>query len=298
MPALVLHPRETVTFEQFAAGPAPAVALDGYVSGPSRYVGAHCNLNHHEDCDRFTTRATCEQVALAITARYPLFVGGGGGNDELAIHANDCDPDVALSTWLLRHPEMATHPVAARIVHLEGVVDVTGGAAGGGTLDELNMLAWLIEPWATERHRLADADAAGMATIVDEICDRATAAVAGRPGFVDVAGGYEILDQRGGVWAVVEHHPLARARLCADGADIFVSVRDDGPGRSHVSVGRASVFTPIDLDEVWASLNELEGCDGLDRWGGSDLVGGSPRHAGTALDLDDIVEVINSHLRN
>jgi hypothetical protein len=75
------------------------------------------------------------------------------------------------------------------------------------------------------------------------------------------------------------------------GIKVIVSVRERGEGRRDVTVAKASFGGP-DLLAAFARLNEIEGCPEDDQWGGSDLVGGSPRRRGTALPLEQILEIV------
>src|SRR6476646_2492513 len=58
---------ESLSWAEFCKTHPPySVALDGYVRGKSRYdgQGPWLNLDHHEDIDRLSTRATCSHVWL------------------------------------------------------------------------------------------------------------------------------------------------------------------------------------------------------------------------------------------
>lgn len=299
MARLMVHPRETVTFEEFEQrAPGPAVALDGYVIGPTRWspAGTHASFDHHADVDRFSTRATCEQVALALRSRFSLVTGDGGRpRDGLTVHVNDPDPDVSLSWWLLCHPALVDHPAVRTLVDLEGAVDSSGGTAAPGDPAVLEVLAWVAEPWARRRDDVANMTAEEMAEVIAECAERMDAVVAGRPGRVPLSASYETLAEEAGVWAVVEHHPLARARVVVDGAEVVVAVRP-GPvaGTQAVSVAKGAPWVDVDLDLVWAELNDAEGIapEERDRWGGSDLVGGSPRERGTRLAPGEVCRLV------
>ena len=296
--ALVIHPRQTLSFDQFCATDGPAVALDGYVVGPTRCdaTGQHASFDHHAGVDRATTPATCQQVAAAIRDGVALLVDDHGRpRPQLLVHVNDPDPDVALSWWLLNHPSLWDHPVVRRLVDLEGRLDASGGTIADADIDWLEVLAWVIEPWATARRSIPSLDAEGMAGVIDAVCVRIDELVAGRPGQLELTTSYELLHEVGPVWAICEHHPLARAAAVAEGARALVSVLPGPhPTTGTVTLCKADSDVPVDLELVYADLNLIEGRDlsDLDRWGGSDLVGGSPRSAGTHLSLDDIVDAV------
>ncbi len=80
----------------------------------------------------------------------------------------------------------------------------------------------------------------------------------------------------------------ARTGMFAAGIRAFLSVRQRASGRWSYVVGRMSRFIPFDVPGLLAGLNEAEGLTGVDRWGGGDTVGGSPRIAGSALSPKDV----------
>lgn len=288
MPALVVRARQVETFEEFCARPGPAIALDGYVVGPTRWDlhAEHANINHHEGVDRFGTRATCEQVALAV--RSGLLQAWRGLLDEgPTVWVNDADPDICLSVWLLRNPARVTEPRVDALVRMEGLIDTTGGTCvpcdEAVTLEELN---WVMEPWLIAREAgLYEADDAFLAQVIEEVCDRLDQYADGAGGRCDDCSSYDVLFKTGRVSVVVEHGPLARAHMLDDGVEAFVSVRARSDGRSIVTLAKTSPFVTVDIDAAYALLNDLEGCgDSTDRWGGSDTIGGSPRASGTGLE--------------
>lgn len=289
-------------FESFCERPGPALALDGYVTGPPRWAwdGPHGSFNHHEGVDRLGTRATCEQILFA--ARGGLWDALGGPTTRVRVHVNDCDADVALSVWLLRNRHRIGEEQVELLVNLEGSLDCTGGCVAGPNSfgDVLDRVAWVFDPYNQWRSTSGTFDAPTMTAVIDAVGDRVTAWADGRAGATSSASDFEVLDRRGPVCAVAEYGPLARLRMHAEGIDVFVSVRDQG-GVRVVSVGKSSPFVPFDLEAAFVELNELEGVDlrspdgRLDCWGGSDLIGGSPRRSGTQLPVSMILDVVASH---
>jgi hypothetical protein len=301
MAQLVLHPGEVSSFDEFCvATSSPAAALDGYVSGPARWDGiGHVNFDHHGGCDRLSTRATCEQVALALETGCPVLVDSQGRTRPgLSVHANGADPDVALSWWLCLNPELVRLDSVQRLVALEGVIDTTGGTTIPCPLEELARFAWVIDPWASRREGLAAMDARGLAEVVTDTADRIDSHVRGSQDAGEVDPAYEVMGTVGRVLVVHERHPLARARLVAEGASGFVSVLPGPtPGSKRYSVGVVSPWVQIDLWGVFDELNRLEGCPAEDCWGGCDLVGGSPRRSGSRLAPEAVATVLDRSLR-
>lgn len=157
---VTLHIRpnaEPLSWTEFCKTHPPfSVALDGYVSGISRYdhQGPRLTLDHHTDVDRLSTRATSSQVLLCI--RQGLFdVFRDEQGRRAAVYVNDCDEDVCLSWFLLRHPKICRLPWHARLNRVVQAVDVLDSTAGGSLhpLDPVLMgeLAWVFEPYRQAR---------------------------------------------------------------------------------------------------------------------------------------------------
>lgn len=291
-----MHAGASLTFEEFRRRhPAPAIALDGYVDGPPRWdgTGPWGNLDHHAGVERLATPATCQQVALATRAGLWDWMPGR----SVTVHLNDCDADASLSVWLLRNPAALDEPAVDALVRAEGCLDSTGGCGADCVPPHLlGTLAWVFAPYTDWRQDpWVDTGDEAQLAVVDAVGDRLDAYAAGRAGCSEAAGRYEVLHRTRHVVAVAEEGPYARFALRNDGWRCFVSTRRHG-GRSVVSVGCTDGRVPLDLHRVWRELNLAEGLDPDrgDRWGGSDLIGGSPRQRGTELTVEQVCAVLES----
>ncbi|MDQ3932155.1 MAG: hypothetical protein M3252_04870 [Actinomycetota bacterium] len=278
------HPNEVVTWEEFKRLPAPAVALDGYVEGPPRQNPTHASFDHHTGVDRLATRATCEQVALAIRFGPLQLIEDP---DRLHVHVNHADEDVCLSVWLLEHQDAIDEPRIRRLVDAEGLLDTTGGCYVPVTdQDFLGQLAWIFAPCQRRPNTVAT-----MARTIREVGRRLGRFAAGKAQKARTASAYTVLERRGRVAAIEEHGPLARAQLRQVGIDLFVSRRYH-KGRVEFSIGKTSPYVAFNLPRAFQELNRLEGCEGDDVWGGSETIGGSPRRGGTRLGVATILDVL------
>lgn len=284
MPVLACHPQEIVSWEEFKRCPAPAVALDGYVEGPARRSQTHASFDHHAGVDPVTTRATCEQVALAILlGPFPML------NDpsRLQVHINHADQDISLSVWLLDRQDLVSHPRIRQLVDIEGLLDATGGCClPVADEDFLREVAWIFEP-CEKRPRMPAQMKATIREVgerIDRYVDRRSER---RPRIFD----FDFVARRGRIAAITEHGPLARMRLRDHQVDLFVSLRPED-SRLDVSIGKTSPWAPYNLARAYVELNRLEGCPPEDGWGGSPTIGGSPRGRGTHLDPSVILDVL------
>jgi hypothetical protein len=106
--------------------PPFSIALDGVVQGPEIDTAAHrLSFDHHGDCVRLATAATCRQVADA------LLLGLDPG--PYTVYVNDVDADTVLATALLARPDLlgagsASVPAARALVEAVGGRDAHGPA--------------------------------------------------------------------------------------------------------------------------------------------------------------------------
>src|SRR5688572_23777180 len=103
--------------------PTNSIAIDGFVSGPPQFVRhgvkRYLNLNHHEGVARLETRATCAQALMMVRQRLFHFFVDGKGSPDAQVFANDCDEDVCLTWFVLRHHylvEPSMNPMLNRLV--------------------------------------------------------------------------------------------------------------------------------------------------------------------------------------
>jgi hypothetical protein len=87
-----------------------------------------------------------------------------------------------------------------------------------------------------------------------------------------------------GVYEVEEH----LKKVHGDRLGLLILQKDD----TTYTLRQVDPFLHMNLEDVYERLNLLDSSvDGDRRWGGSSDIGGSPRGAGTALSLDEIVDI-------
>jgi hypothetical protein len=279
--------------------PDYSVALDGFVYGPPKYdpKGPHINFNHHEKVDRMTTRATCSQVLVAI--RQGLF---DRFDRETLVWASDCDEDVCLSVFLLRHPQLVSrvmNPRLNRLVSIEGLLDSTAGAYPFPKhMPALEELAWVFKPYRDFRlsGQIEHKNAEEFTEIVDAVGRRITRYMKHTNDRIPLDTRYERIGG-GEDWAMIrEIGAQGRTGAFADGIRAYMSVRDRPDGNHTVSIGRMSIFINFATWNICRHLNIVEGITrSADRWGGADNIVGSPKLAGTKLPLEQIAWIINKY---
>jgi hypothetical protein len=286
-------------WDEFTSKAPPfSIALDGYVQGGPRFDprGPWMNANHHEECDRLATRATCAQVHLAI--RQGLFACFRDTSGPVAnIYVNDCDQDVCLSVWLLRHHCTAGPTMNAllnRLVGLEDMLDTTAGAYPLPVdLAVLGDVAWIFAPYTDFRGNggLRNRNAAAFENVVELVGARIDRYLLCEGKRLPLDVRYERI-QSMPTWSLVhETGAQARTGMFADGIRAFISVRDRGNGTWDYVVGRMSLFIPFNVMAILDGINLAEGVTGADRAGGNDIIGGTARIRGCKLPPSEIVRI-------
>jgi hypothetical protein len=301
---LSLHPgAEPLSWSEFCETHPPySIALDGYVDGISRFTrrGPWLTLDHHADVDRLSARATCSQVLMCI--RQGLFEAFRDEHGyRVTAFANDCDEDVCLSWFLLQNPQVSYLPSHTRLDRLVQAVDLLDTTAGASLhpLDRALMseLAWIFEPYRQARVQGAlDSPLADLQRqVITAVSHRIHMHLMDKGGIVPVDVRYERLG--GGIgWSMVrEIGSQARAGMVAAGIRAYVAVRQRSDGAWAYSIGRVSPFVPFDVLAILRELNAIE--DPVrGTWGGSNLVGGSPRLQGSALNPKEVTRIVNGVL--
>ncbi len=81
--------------------------------------------------------------------------------------------------------------------------------------------------------------------------------------------------------------------------DAFVSVQDLPSGEAwRYSLGRRSEYIPFPVGKIFETLNGVDPLvAGQNRWGGGNIIGGSPRATGSGLSPSQITELIDTVLK-
>lgn len=306
MSNLVLHcePNTAPTFWSTFIQTAPdrSIALDGYVYGGPQFDQKRLllNLNHHEEVDRLSTRCTAAQ--LAIRLRCGLSIAFAASDAPIHVYFNDCDQDVCLSIFMLRHMDMCrgvVNPILNRIVHIEDMLDTTAGSYGFfADMPGLEENNWIFNPYARAARNgvLSVRNPDEFLEVIDAVGERIMKTLVGK-------GEQKKLDPRYKVvahfddWRMVEETGLnARIGMYADGINAFVSTRSNGVGTYTYSIGRRSELVPFDVLKIIEALNAVEG-RANHLWGGSNIIGGSPRATGSTLAPQEVARIVQDTIR-
>jgi len=294
---LIIQPNITISWEQFQVMPHKSIALDGFVKGGPRKNATHLNFNHHEDVDRISTRCTASQILVAIKGGLQPWLAG----EEPTAYVNDCDQDVCLSTWLLKNrtffEDTRSEPLISRLCWAVDMLDTFAGAYPLNPADELyEQICWIFADYTTARQNgtLNSLDSHGMRHIIESSHARIDRYRIGKAERRKADTRYEVLGRNSNCALVIEVGIDARTAMRRDGINGFLSLREHN-GKRILSVGKLQPMSLFPVLSILDAFNIAQGiqADDIDRYGGRDSIGGSPRKKG-CTQLLEIVKTIES----
>jgi hypothetical protein len=260
------------------------------------------NFNHHENVNRLATRCTASQVLMAIKQGLLLSFGP----EESHVWVNDCDQDVCTSIWLLEHWDRVSgqksEPLINRLLYHVDVLDTCAGAFPIETASKpIKEMCWIFEPYTASRTsgKIQSMGAQEMLTVIEAVCSRISQYSIGMGKTLEPDLRYETLAAQPKWHLVREEGNEARTAMRQNGIRGFVSYRGLLNNGNHCySLGNLTPFRGLPLGKLYDALNKHEdiGAENVDRWGGSDSCGGSPREHGSKLGPEELGRVINKIL--
>jgi hypothetical protein len=305
---IIIEPGKQVSWEEFNSTKLNSIALDGYVTDGPKWdeTKLNANFDHHNGVVREATMSTAMQIYFAIKGglmeRYE--------NSTLNIYINDVDQDTTMAIWLIKNYKLFTGtnsvPHVNRIMSLNDKMDITGGAFPISINDNVYFQhCWIFQPYTELRTsgNIAKGDKQVFENCLEAIMSRLDKLLMGMAGEYKPKADYQILkstddlividETLGGIEA--RHYLFAHDMIKKSYLSI-IAKKDDG---SFVyTIGKKSRYIKLPLKEIFSKLNELEETlNGSNCWGGSDIIGGSPRATGSRLSWQTISDTIESCLR-
>ncbi len=266
------------------------------------------NLDHHQDCLRAFTLATCQQALIVVLKGLELDSG------DWTIFANEPDLDTVFAIWVLlnyrrvRQLDETQRDAILPLILLEGAIDANGFEiaehcglpqkllkAEKARLDKLHAIELEVKKAGLWGSMDLVEHTRTMLLEIDKLVYRAA-------DFAD----YTSVEE---VYGHVDIGMNRVAVVCRDGSGIYEVERrlkkswGDRLGvialeraEGQYTLRRTASMAGIDLEEAYAKLNLLDprvnGRPPGKRWGGSDEIGGSPRPDGTALTPHEITKIL------
>jgi len=303
---LIVEPGVVLSWDEFTQTKPPySIALDGYVNSVSEldFNGPYLNLDHHSGVRRLITRSTCAQVYLAIVlGLFQLFQKDN--QPHANIYVNDCDQDVCLSYWLLKNPDkilnLRVQDNIARLIIGEDFLDATAGSFPIDlTRDVMQQGFWIFEPYTIARTsgELKNYSSSQMVELIMSVYERINLFTEGKAQRIEVDARYEMVGGGEGWILAKEIGPYARAQLYQEGVQALITFRDNQDGTYTYSIGKISGFIKFPIPELYNVLNQAENLiDPSNQWGGSTIIGGSPRRSGSKLKPEKLENIVNDYL--
>lgn len=248
-----------------------SIYLDGACRGPViDNEKQSYSFDHHADCLRFATLATCQQVRLALEL--------GLNPADFEVHVNDLDADTTFSIWLLLNPVLCTLDQVVNMTDQIGFVDSHGPVR---TPTQLHRV--LSHPPNQEQNEAMLKDDLEQCAIWyakgdSHLRDPSSFPTCRAFGITTDGSLWDSDDDIGTVADFAEAYAngLAVAVLCPDGTD----------GTTGYTVGKRSDFVDYDIPAFLARMNALE-----PGWGGGSTIGGAPRGEGGKRSVLSVEEV-------
>ena len=303
---LIVEPGVVLSWDEFTQTKPPySIALDVYVNSVSEldFNGPYLNLDHHSGVRRLITRSTCAQVYLAIVlGLFQLFQKDN--QPHANIYVNDCDQDVCLSYWLLKNPDkilnLRVQDNIARLIIGEDFLDATAGSFPIDlTRDVMQQGFWIFEPYTIARTsgELKNYSSSQLVELIMSVYERINLFTEGKAQRIEVDARYEMVGGGEGWILAKEIGAYARAQLYQEGVQALITFRDNQDGTYTYSIGKISDFIKFPIPELYNVLNQAENLiDPSNQWGGSTIIGGSPRRSGSKLKPEKLENIVNDYL--
>lgn len=273
------------TVVPFASLPANSIALDGYVQGAFiDPAGNRYSFDHHGDCIRMVTSATCVQVLDAILM----------GLDVRSIEqvfVNDVDGDTALAFAMLESPWLVLDLEFASKVRLYGLIDAHGPAYPFHPEErrQLHQVDWAMTP-CSSAHIGGTYATADLRDMLAACVQRIAAVLPGRQQdgsvhplkaqcladvSVRAAASRKAIcvDHQGAGWALVRSEDGSTQDVYAAGHSAFIVYKQLSDGSFSYTVAKKSDLHRFPVKRVLETLHAVE-----PGWGGGSCIGGAPRN--------------------
>jgi len=302
-----LEPGTVITWAEFISSkPNFSIALDGYVKGPPRFSikGPYANFNHHEGVARIATRSTCAQVYFYIRLGL-LDTFQKKGKPNARVYINDVDQDVCMSYWLLKNSEklegLRFENILFQLILFEDILDASAGAYPiNPDNPQIHRQAWIYEPYTRARTggSIYSMSKKEKKDIIRAVCGRIDAAIRGRSGEIELDTRFEKIGGGRGWQLILEEGPYARTKLFSENIKAYVALVEKRDGAHTYTIGKMSPFVVFPIERIYAALNKAEGLSSQENcWGGSAIIGGSPRKTGSRLSPKQVEKVINDCIK-
>jgi hypothetical protein len=260
----------------FGELPPNSIALDGYCLGPAiDPERRRFSFDHHGECVRHATAATCQQVLDALLL--------GLDPAECNVYLNDLDADSVLAAWLLANSNRVYEPLVRELVANAGPRDAHGPAYA---LRNPALVAGYHQGALAPLHqakRSGQYQSCDLSELLGLCLERTSAFLDGEivTGALTQAPAPFSITHRGTGWVMATGGDEAFASLYEAGHPRVVLVREQPDGTTAYTIAKQSEFIagfPVGPSSQRGSILAALAANEAG-WDGSTTVGGAPRHS-------------------
>ncbi len=276
--------------------PEKSIAIDGSVMGPViDNLNKKYSFDHHGNCIRHVSSATCVQVLDAILLDF--------NPDGYTIYINDVDGDTVLAAAILLKPELAKNNYVQDIVRTIGIIDSHGASYPLQEKAETdykifmnNVVDKVFQLKKEKKYGEADLE-----ELLSHCINKFEQMVEGK--FKDyqeqqeISPVYELIPETNSDWIMIKTSTYNIFNQLYTKGYKKIIVWDKMPDGSYsYSIAKKSEFIDFPVKDILSKLNEIE-----PGWGGGSTIGGSPRNLNGSrsnLEPQKIIEIVNQVLAN
>lgn len=274
---------------EFDELPQKSIALDGAVRGPLiDNKNKKYSFDHHDNCIRHCTSATCTQVMDAILL--------GFENNDYNIYINDIDGDTVLSLAILRFPEIVEQIENQEFIRNIGLLDAHGPSYPFHEkfLTQLNYFNQNILENFNKRNLPTDYSDKKMSEMIIKFTDNFKNWCEKRLEISNdinlVEKNYEIIYESKNDWLLVKSKDFIFGKIYKDGYTKAIVFSESINNSFAYTIGKKSEFVDFPVRDLLDELNKYEV-----GWGGGSTVGGAPRnHDGSRSKLkpEELIKLV------
>lgn len=270
--------------------PTKSIALDGAVRGPLiDNENLKYSFDHHENCIRHVSNATCVQVLDAILL--------GFDSKNYNVYLNDIDADTIASICLLSYPEIAKNHEIQSFIRNLGIIDAHGPAypLPQSFYEKMDgFIFYVMESFDKKNHTFSESD---LEQLVYRCIDNFkiwvnNALVVHKTNEENRT--YKITHQTQKDWIMVTSDFYIFDLLYELGHNKIIFWKEAINNTYSYTIGKKSEFVSFPIRKILESLNKIE-----EGWGGGSTIGGSPRlqdGSRSKIPPEKLIELVNEIL--
>ena len=270
--------------------PPKSIAIDGAVSGPFIDNDKKVySFDHHGNCIRHATSATCIQVLDAILL--------GFDPTNFNLYINDIDHDTVLATALLTEPSFAKIDNVQNIVRTVGLIDAHGPAYPLQTKDKklFDLFNHYVMEKFNQLKKYKEYGQCDLRELLFDCLENFDLMLENKYTefkLKETEKAYTLTPPTNADWVMVKSANYVFNELYQEGYNKIVMWDLMPDGSYSYTVGKKSEFINFPIKKILETLNKEEA-----GWGGGSTIGGAPRNSDgsrSKLNPEKLIEIINS----